>query len=207
LRDTGEGDKIESRKGNGLIDEANLGAYTVSLREDRRRGVPPLATAILALLLLLGSAAADRAFAQDSVDTFDEALGGFAGFVGGTGISYQRWIGAFGWQVAGGGYYLPSGDGEYAVGVEAMYRIHDAEVHERVDSILYTVAGLGHYADIQAGAFQARIHGGLGIGVETVFFEHFSFPIELLYRGTLIVNDFSGGLAGLQPGAGFRFRY
>jgi hypothetical protein len=151
--------------------------------------------------------AAGSASAQNSVDTFDEALGGFASFVGGTGISYQSWLGAFGWQVAGGGYYLPTGEGEYAVGVEAMYRIHTAAIMERADSILYAAAGVGHYADIQGGAFEARIHGGLGLGVETVFFEHFSLPIELLYRGTLIVNDFSGGEAGLQPGAGFRFRY
>lgn len=170
----------------------------------------PAAVMLFAGVLLLAATAplgAQDASPEPNVRRFDEALGGFAGYVGGVGLSYQKWLGSFGWQVAGGGYYLPSQEGQYAIGVEGMYQIHEAALHERVDSLLYAVAGIGHYADIAPGSFNARIHGGIGLGVETVFFEHFSFPLELLYTGTFVITGLSAGDFGLQPAGGVRFRY
>ncbi len=163
--------------------------------------------AALAVIAAVTPLAAQDAAPEPNIRQFDQALGGFAGYVGGVGISYQKWLGSFGWQVAGGGYYLPSQDGQYAIGVEGMYQIHEAALHERVDSMLYAVAGIGHYADITPDSFDARIHGGIGLGVETVFFEHFSFPLELLYTGSFVVTSLTAGEFGLQPAGGVRFRY
>ena len=145
--------------------------------------------------------------AAGTIATFDQALGGFASFVGGAGLSYQRWRDQLGWQIAAGGYYLPSVDGWYAVGVQGMYRIHEAALRERIDSALYAVTGLGHSAEISPSLFEGRITAGIGLGVETIFFEHFSFPIELLYAGEFVLNTLSFRSVQLQPAAGFRFRY
>ncbi|MFP4485233.1 MAG: hypothetical protein ACLFO1_10310 [Spirochaetaceae bacterium] len=163
--------------------------------------------ATLAIIAVVAPLAAQDGAPEPNIRQFDQALGGFAGYVGGVGISYQKWLGSFGWQVAGGGYYLPSEEGQYAIGVEGMYQIHEAALHDRVDSMLYAVAGVGHYADITPDAFDARIHGGIGLGVETVLFEHFSFPLELLYTGSFVVTDLTAGDFGLQPAGGVRFRY
>lgn len=189
------------------------GAYMPSPKKQcpRRPPAPRRALILPALLLVFVTAFAPG---QDRADNptlppqrFDEALGAFAGFVGGTGLSYQRWHDGLGWQVAGGGYYLPQGNGEYALGLEGQWRIHDATLSERVHSRLYGVLGIGHYATINPGLFEGRIHAGIGLGVETILFDHFSFPVELLYRGTFIVNTLAPGQAGLAPAAGFRFRY
>jgi hypothetical protein len=161
------------------------------------------------LLLFAGPLAAQSSTdaAAENLSRFDEALGGFASFVGGTGLSYQEWRSRFGWQVTAGGYYLPSEQGWYAVGVEGMYRIHAAALSDWFDSALYTVAGLGHYADIDGSGFRGSLTAGVGLGVESIFFEHFSVPIELLYTGEFVLNTLDLGSIGLQPAAGFRFRY
>lgn len=130
---------------------------------------------LVTTLLLLGSTAV---FAQESgnetveVDPasaqaelihrrFPEALGVQAGQISGIGLTYQRWFGDLGFQIAAGALYLPRDpDSEtgfimdnmldYNIGVELQHSVYARNLDDRpLFWQLYVVGGLNHRGYIE----------------------------------------------------------
>lgn len=143
-------------------------------------------------------------------EEFPEALGFQYGEISGTGLSYQAWRGAVGYQYAAGVIYMPlDGDSwldttlDYAIGAEGQFRVYGEDFADWLSGQLYTFVGLGHrgYIPIETvsdgryiedtdeyiepvfatGNYTPVIGLGAGIGIEIILFRHFSVPIELGY--------------------------
>lgn len=132
-------------------------------------------TALIAALLLLASTAVfaqtsdsetsetDPAAAQAELihRRFPEALGVQAGQISGIGLTYQRWFGDLGFQIAGGALYLPRDpDSEtdfimgnmldYSIGVELQRSVYARNLEDLpLFWQLYIVGGLNHRGYIE----------------------------------------------------------
>ncbi|TVQ26707.1 MAG: hypothetical protein EA383_05020 [Spirochaetaceae bacterium] len=157
-------------------------------------------------------------------DRFPEALGFQYGLISGAGLSYQRWFGPTGLQVAGGILYFPAQTAtsypfvlDYSIGLQVNRSVFASDYSDRVSGQLYLVGGVSHggridrdYETSNAGPFVPSIGLGGGLGIEIVLFEHFSFPIEVLYAGVWegIDRPFNEQIRiDLVPQTGFRYRY
>ena len=127
---------------------------------------------LLLILLLLSAvtafASADVIVKMDNInafETFDQALGGFYGEIGGMGLSYQRWFGNIGFQTALGLWYYEEDSLSYAMetyspaaveevlftynaGIEFMYKVYEDTFQDWFDGSLYVFAGVLHMGNL-----------------------------------------------------------
>jgi hypothetical protein len=167
---------------------------------------------------------AGAAFAQEQtppIDPFDaspSALGVFAMNYGITGmvygLHYNHWFDRVGFQITGGGNYMPY-DGypimDYSVAIQGMYELLSNTFSEKLAGRLYVWGMVGHRGWLRNSSYTAPVTTtyvpglacGVGIGVDFVLFRHFSIPIEFGYSGQFL-NDVS---ATPSIGGGLRYRY
>ncbi|MCD1655676.1 hypothetical protein K7J14_13345 [Treponema zuelzerae] len=152
-------------------------------------------------------------------DDYRSALGMFAMAIpngGAYGLQFEHWFNSFGFTVTGGGYYRPEDDWanilDYSVVFQGMHTVFGNTFSDQVAGRLYSWASIGHHGymtddtndDVyEEGAYKANGVAGLGIGIEMIFFEHFSIPLQFGYTGEF-PND--PGL-GFTFGSGIRYRY
>ncbi len=187
-----------------------------------------LLTAVI-LFTLVSGLMADQVPSHSSPelnrDRFPEALGFQYGLISGAGLSYQRWFGPTGFQIAGGILYFPAQTEttypfvlDYSIGFQVNRSVFASDYSDRVSGQLYLVGGVSHGGRIDRGDFGTSasepfvpsIGLGGGLGIEIVLFEHFSFPIEVLYAGVWegIDRPFNEQIRiDLVPQTGFRYRY
>jgi hypothetical protein len=124
---------------------------------------------------------------------------------------------------------------DYTIGVEAQFRVYGDAFTNWLTGQLYLFAGLNHrgyiplhtvaeeYLDesnpamsvwvepvYSAGVYTPVVGLGGGIGIELIFFTHFSIPIELGYAvqwSPTITNLAEQFTLNLIPQVGFRYRY
>lgn len=84
------------------------------------------------------------------------ALGVFAGELGGTGLSYQQWMGRFGYEAAFGGIYKPPQSGlkssfkflNYNIGLQVQYMLFSENLLRKfpdwISAALYLFTGAVH---------------------------------------------------------------
>ncbi len=162
-------------------------------------------------------------------DRNPHALGFQGGEISGTGLSYQRWRGEWGYQIAAGALYnAPSADAflfdnvlDYSLGFQLQRSVFASDFNERVAGQLYWTVGVNHSGSIPreydedsgihtTGDYIPVFGIGAGLGIELVFYEHISIPIELLYG--MFWRGVDGDLADqlqvtLVPQIAFRYRY
>ena len=133
---------------------------------------------------------------------FPQSLGFQYGEISGTGLSYQLWRETVGFQISGGVVYLPLDEGfwfdrtlDYLVGGELQLRVYGEDFASWLSGQLYGFAGLNHGgyipvvvvkeelqigdderlpAEHGTGSFTPTFGFGAGIGIEIIFFRHFS---------------------------------
>lgn len=112
------------------------------------------------LVLITVSAAGAAAEDRDAFTEYPNALGGFYGEIGGTGLSYQRWFGKLGVHTAFGllyteedtfymeDAYSPESVTQtpftYNLGAEVAYRVYSDSYLDWFDGCLYVFAGAMH---------------------------------------------------------------
>jgi hypothetical protein len=137
------------------------------------------------------------------------------------GLQYQQWIGEAGFQVVGGIYYSPEAfyNGrllDYWIEAEGMYRLYGDRYSAWFSGQLYLWARLGHegyIAQINSmptytiySPFVPVVTGGVGVGIEVILFQHFSFPFEFGYDGDYPFG-YSTPTIGISISGGFRYRF
>ena len=137
------------------------------------------------------------------------------------GLSWQQWLGGFGYQINFSGMYLPSEFEKYddALGnyiyydyvqafclltAEAQFEFFTVKFLDDLHGRLYGVilGGLYYSSDYNKPGVLNGV-SGIGIGYETVYRKHLSMPIHIGYYAeypTDFKMDFMGGI-------GFRFRF
>ncbi len=195
-----------------------------------------LGVLFVVILLVIGANALSAREAEGSLnrDRNPNALGFQTGSISGSGLSWQRWFGPTGLQIAGGILYRPPGQTgfgfrhilDYSVGVEVQRSVVASDFSERMAGQLYVVGGVNHGGIIEevweedpesenrpersTGPFIPSVSVGVGLGIEFVFFEHFSIPFEMLYAAVWrgVEGSFPDQLAvDLAPQIGIRYRF
>ena len=145
---------------------------------------------------------------------YDRALGiyGGAGLGSFPGLSYQRWLEPWGYQAAAGGYYqkgADSQDWELFADVAVLYRLFAPEIGSWFAGSLYTVVGglSQRLSEVDRNVVGYRFALRAGIGIESVFFKNFSFPLEFSYGAVVPTYDLDQLQVGLLVHGGFRFRF
>jgi hypothetical protein len=163
-----------------------------------------------ALALVMAVPADDRGSAASDVgsnvfERYPSALGAYGVAIisdsgaGLGGLSYQRWLGRVGFEVAAGALVNNSGSFDYNIYGSLQYRIFGADFNDWFSGALYSNVLLGHSATGSTESYQPRAHLGIGIGIETVFLEHLAPSIEFMYVGSWPLS--------LAFGLGFSLRY
>jgi len=163
-------------------------------------------------------------FIWADIDDFPSALGFFSGSVVAQnyfgGLHYQHWFSDFGIQSEAGIMYSPAEKNlDYSVVFDILYSVYSYDYSDRVGGRLYVYGTLGHlgattnysvdYDNPVATAFRPSLLVGLGIGIEIVFFQHFSFPIHFGYAADIPLNTtvYDELLIGLTICGGVRYRF
>ena len=134
---------------------------------------------------------------ETSFSKSPRALGVQVGRISGIGLSYQKWSGNSGFQVAAGGMYHPLMDDghdilNYNMGIEFQQAIYTDDFSTWLSGRLYLFTGLNHRGYLEAietavpdvyekGDFHPEFGIGGGVGVEAIFFEHFAVVTEMVY--------------------------
>lgn len=167
---------------------------------------------ILAILLILfigvSFLAADACINKNAT--------GLYGFLwsnnGGGGIQYHRWFNNWlGGQITFGGW-CNTDEGilknlDYSVFGEVQFKFHQFDASDKFGGCLYGWILAGHhgyyssYDDNEFARFNALL--GIGLGFETVFFEHLSIPFQFGYSGAFPYDTNFGFSAGI----GIRYRF
>lgn len=172
---------------------------------------PLLLAALLACLPSLS--------AEDPFSEFPNALGMFGNTLSGNpggGLHYQRWGDVWGFQITAGGGYDPEETWgrilDYSVNAEAQRALYTNQYSSAFAGRLYLWASAGHQGFIASeSSDETRERGelsldaafGLGIGIEAVLLEHFSFPFEFGYTGTFPDNP----RVTFSVAGGIRYRF
>lgn len=161
-----------------------------------------------------------NAFAQ-----YPEALGFYYGEIAGTGLTYHRWNDGVGYQVTAGALYLPPDAGgnllDYVVGFENSYTVYSEDFTNWLSGLLSLFWGVNHRGFIPVtydeetyepviGSYTPTFTLGGGIGIEVLWFKHFSIPFEVGYGATYLPLESAAidmFLVDLYFQAGFRYRY
>ena len=153
--------------------------------------------------------------ASVTYDSFANALGMYgttgAGNVMG-GLHYQRWFNRFGVQFTAGGMYNPEATFEttldYSALLDGLWTVYGNTFSNFLSGRLYLWGEIGHHGflpakynydektgsqTIKTDPFAANGIAGFGIGIETILFEHFSFPVK--------------PVLAFSVGGGIRYRY
>jgi len=156
---------------------------------------------------------------------YPEALGFYYGQIAGTGLTYHRWSGTTGFQVTAGALYLPPDSGgnmlDYVVGFENAYIIYSEDFTDWLSGLLSLFWGVNHRGYIPVtsgpdtcepviGSYVPTLTLGGGIGIEVLWFKHFSIPFEVGYGATYFPLESAVAdmfLVDLYFQAGFRYRY
>lgn len=181
--------------------------------------------AILAICALCGALGAVPLAAEDAAasdaDSWHDALGMYGATLGDDpsgGLQYQHWFDRAGYQITGGGYYSPNARTgrkfAYAIMVEGLYTVFRNTYSTWLSGRLFLWALAGHrgylssadfYKDetLEDGTLALNALTGAGIGIDTILFGHFSFPLEFGYVGEFPVNP------GIQfsVSGGIRYRF
>jgi hypothetical protein len=119
------------------------------------------AAVVLLIIVSVGVSAEEKSVYSE----FNDALGGFAGEFGGSGLSYQHWFGSLGLQTAVGIFYYPedsslyqsSYDGTsydlevftYNLGVEGQLMLYENTYNDWFSGNLHLFAGITHTGSIR----------------------------------------------------------
>lgn len=180
---------------------------------------------LCALLCLVAASALAQDESESVLDRYPQALGVFWGELAGRGLTYEAWTGDLGFHITGGGIYLPEGGFrilDYTLGLEMMYRITAQDLTSFLSGQLYVFAGAMHGGYIEevmlspgseedlpvygSGPFVPYAGVGVGIGIEQVWFEHFSIPVQIGYGGWLEFPGLAPRVNLIVEG-GFRYRF
>ena len=150
-------------------------------------------------------------------EEFNKSVGVFAYAY--PGLSWQQWIGGFGYQINFSGMYLPS---EYVDYIDENYVSYDyiqafylftAEAQFEFFTVKFLDDWHGRlYGVVLGGLYYSSDYNvpdifngiaGIGIGYETIYKKHLSFPLHFGYVCEF-PNEFKMDFAF---GAGFRFRF
>lgn len=151
---------------------------------------------------------------EDESASYDRALGiyGGAGLGSFPGLAYQQWLDPWGYQVAAGGYYQNGSDyqdWELFADAALLYRLFAPEIGNWFAGSLYTVTGglSQRLSEVDRGEVGYRFAVRAGIGIESVFFKNFSFPLEFSYGAVVPTYDWDRFEVSLLVHGGFRFRF
>ena len=171
--------------------------------------------------IIICSITVSMGYAEENIatinNTFANALGFYAASIGASsglyGLHYQHWAGDFGFQITGGGTYTPnyyfSGGSllDYSVALEGLWTVYGGEYVRDIAGRLYLWAMGGHHGYLDdtddTQNFVVNFTSGLGIGIETILYQHFSIPIEFGYTAEFPTET----SFGFSFGAGLRYRY
>lgn len=129
---------------------------------------------LLSLLIVSAVTAEDK----NVFTEYDNSLGGFAGGIGGSGLSWQHWFGNLGIQTAAGLVYHPQEGLSYAtsfsaepvvvenftynIGVEGQYMLYNNSYDNWFDGALYLFAGAMHTGSVQTVYQYSKVADGSG---------------------------------------------
>ena len=180
---------------------------------------------MLNILLFLPSATAQSQDEATVFDRYSNAVGVYVNSLQVYGLTYQKWTGKVGYQIAGGGNYRPTeqyGDlFRYSIQAGMMYSLYKEEFAEWFTGGLFLFGMVGQQGwrsfttmsidtkNIDAGyqvtsvlgPYQPAIIAGIGIGFEAVLFRHFSNEVQLMYTGRFLSDP------TIDFGVGWSFRY
>ena len=129
-------------------------------------------------------------------------------------LQYQQYISDIGFQI--GAIFFSSANTydtyNYAAEITGSYRIFSIDWSNWFSSALYGLLDISNWGRYyysygeNAYRFSSSLSGGIGMGVDIVFFEHFSLALELGY-GISSFSLMTGSLnIGLITGVGLRYR-
>ena len=105
----------------------------------------------------------------------------------------------------------------YGVEIDYQHTLYVNDFNEYLGAQLYATASLAHSGEIAddyesrgTDPYSAKIIVGAGFGVETLFFQNFSLPLEIVYQFSYspTESDISKAFAlDLIPKVGLRFRF
>jgi len=105
----------------------------------------------------------------------------------------------------------------YSIALDYQRTIFGADFNRFLGAQLYLIGSLAHTGDISYNwdvyaydPFRAQIIAGIGFGVEAIFFQYFSVPVECVYSFgyTPTESSFPSNISiGLVPKIGLRFRF
>lgn len=178
-----------------------------------------------AFLCLVAAVAPAQDETESVFQRYPQALGVFWGEVAGRGLTYEAWAGNVGFHVTGGGIYLPEGGFrvlDYTVGLELLYRVTAQDLTSFLSGQLYVFGGAMHGGYIEEvlvspgseqelpvygpGPFTPYAGVGGGIGIEQIWFQHFSIPVQIGYGGWLEFPSLAPRVNIIVEG-GFRYRF
>jgi hypothetical protein len=154
---------------------------------------------------------------QNTFEKYPQALGMYANMAEVVGLSYQRWFGRLGFEVAAGGTFDPDRDYSsdyffYSILVGGSYQLIAQDLTDWFAGALSVTSFLGHTGrrsyeydsttdSSYVGAYRPIVSLGIGVGIEAVLFRHFSQTIQFMYIGKSL-SELSVGF-----GVGYSFRY
>ncbi len=149
---------------------------------------------------------------EDFMTATPNALGVF--IIGGEnidvgGLHYQRWFSNnIGLTLNGGGTYSIN-TLDYSVAAEIQYMVYHETFNNYIASGLYLWSMTGHRGYMDGATttteftYKADFYAGLGIGIECIFWKHFSIPLHVGY-----ILEFPNEMSlSFASGAGIRYRY
>ncbi len=152
-------------------------------------------------------------YAKDTAyERWPSALGfSFSSLAGnpGGGLHYQRWLDKLGFACTAGILYSPEAFYgsilDYSVTASVQYRVYGADFADWFSGQLYVWGQAGHIGYIRSATSPLILDAvlGVGIGIETILFDHFSFPLEFGYTGQFPIDT----AVNLSFSGGIRYRY
>ena len=149
-------------------------------------------------------------------DRYPSSVGMSIASFGALGLSWKRWYGATGVEFTAGGTWDPSTSyGSiywYSILAGLSRRLYAEDFSDWFSGGLYLVAVAGHAGEegweydsssekYERYPYRPYLFAGAGIGIESVFFRHFSQELQFMYTGRFLNNP------GIEFGVNFAFRY
>lgn len=169
---------------------------------------------VLAVPAALYGQEVDKNDFQNALGLYGSTLAGNAG----GGLHYQRWAGRLGFQITAGGVFSPNESMgrtlSYSAVAEGLWSVYGNTFTNWLSGRLYLWASAGHHGYISSlddyrdenlddETFVPNGIGGFGIGIETVLFQHFSFPFQFGYTAEFPTNP----MIGFSTSGGLRYRF
>jgi hypothetical protein len=174
----------------------------------------------LAIACILFVSSALFAAGNDTLNKYSNSIGAQFGRLSGIGLSYQKRISDLD-AVQTTAYISYDGDSswsllEYVVGLEYQHTIYSDFYSDWFVGQLYVFGAVNHFGSIAPDydtsnmSYEPGFGVGGGVGVEILFLDHFSMPIEFGY-GAFWSTDGSTFLEQLELGfvgqVGVRYRF